>query len=392
MTDFLRPLAIERSEERYRALASAAAQLVWLTNASGEVTEPMPTWQRFTGQSDGEVFGWGWVKALHPEDAPTVVARWTEALKHRSPYRVNYRLRRHDGVYRSFESFGVPVLGLEGEVREWVGACIDITERERAEEANRRLNAELERRVQERTAQLEEANRELEAFSYSVSHDLRAPLRHLMGYSQMLANSLGGQLSDTSRHYLDTIRSSATRMGALIDNLLSFSRMGRADLATERVDMGEVLRAALDDLGEERRGREVAWRVGQLPAVRGDRVLLRQVWVNLVANALKFTRTRAVAEIGIEADASGGGMVRFTIRDNGVGFDMRYVEKLFGVFQRLHHHDEFEGTGIGLASVRRIVHRHGGRVWAEGAVDAGAAFHFEIPCPESQTGENHATP
>ena len=239
-------------------------------------------------------------------------------------------------------------------------------------------NAELERRVREHTAELAAANQELEAFSYSVSHDLRAPLRHIDGFAGLLAKHLEPSLDETGRRYLSTISGAAKQMGVLIDDLLAFSRIGRAELRRTRVDLAGLVREVLRILEPETAGRDIAWEIGDLPEVQGDPQLLRLVLQNLIGNALKYTRTRLEARIEIGARREGTETV-CSIRDNGVGFDMRYVERLFGVFQRLHTSVEFEGMGIGLATVRRIVHRHGGRVWAEGEVDRGACFSFALP-------------
>ncbi|HEY2345991.1 MAG TPA: ATP-binding protein [Xanthomonadaceae bacterium] len=251
-----------------------------------------------------------------------------------------------------------------------------------------RLNTELEDRVRDRTARLESANRELEAFSFSVSHDLRAPLRHIQGYAQMLQED-AAQLDPDMRRYLDMIRESARRMGLLIDDLLAFSRLGRQALEKTAVDMNALVESTLREVGVAGSD-DPRLRVARLPTVDGDRNLLRQVWVNLLSNAFKYSATRSEAarvEVSGERD---GAVARFHVHDNGVGFDMRYADKLFGVFQRLHSQDQFEGTGVGLAIVQRIVARHGGRVWAEAEIDRGATFTFELPARPASTTENIA--
>ncbi|MDH4186063.1 MAG: ATP-binding protein [Nitrospira sp.] len=243
----------------------------------------------------------------------------------------------------------------------------------------RRIAAELE----SRGALLQAANKELEAFSYSVSHDLRAPLRHIDGYAVLLTKAAGESLNDKARRYLQTISDSAKQMGQLIDDLLVFSRMGRQDMLFTTVNLDQLVKTVLHDLRLDLQGRAISWTINPLPNVLGDPAMLRQVLMNLISNALKFTSTRAEAKIEIGMTKNSPGEVEIFVRDNGVGFDMQYVNKLFGVFQRLHRNDEFEGTGIGLANVRRIIHRHGGRTWAEGTLDQGATIYFSLPLMRS---------
>src|SRR5271166_2494640 len=614
--------SLRQSEERYRSLAIATAQIVWMTNPKGEVVEDMPMWRAFTGKSEEELRGWGWVDSLHPEDRERTRAVWSVAVRARSVYETEYRIRKSDGEYRHFAARGAPVLQADGSVREWVGTCTDITARKRAEEALRRASAynrrlleasldplvtigtdgkntdvneateavtgypraeligkdfadyftnpqaaregyervfregfvrdyaleirhrdgrvtpvvynasvyrdeagqvigvfaaarditaqkraeaelrqmshlidlahdaifirgrdgiirswnrgaeqmygwsgeealghishdllgtlfpvslaeledrlardgswegvlihsrrdgaqivvasrqvldreergeatdvlemnrditerkraddelrrlkgELEERVVMRTAQLEAANKELESFAYSVSHDLRAPLRAIDGFCQILMTEHAPGLDGEPRRYLQRVSENTRKMGRLIDDLLHFSRLGRQAMTRQPVAMADLVRQCLEELQGEREGREVEVILGELPPCRADAALLKQVWLNLLANALKFTRGRAQARIEAGSFARDGETVYF-VRDNGVGFDMAYADKLFGVFQRLHRQEDYEGTGVGLALVERIIHRHGGRVWAEAGPDRGAAFFFTL--------------
>jgi PAS domain S-box-containing protein len=259
-----------------------------------------------------------------------------------------------------------------------IDAMENETKRIEAEEALRKINEELELRVIERTADLELANKELESFSYSVSHDLRAPLRHMSGFIELLQNRFKGHLDETTRHYTTVIFEASKKMGMLIDDLLVFSRIGRSEMHRKPVDMNELAQAAINEIMPFEKDRRIEWKVDKLPRVYGDPSLLGLALVNLVSNAVKFTRTRSVAEIEIGYEDSETEYV-FHVMDNGVGFNMKYAEKLFGVFQRLHPQDEFEGTGIGLANVQRIISRHGGKIWAKGVEGLGATFYFTIP-------------
>jgi light-regulated signal transduction histidine kinase (bacteriophytochrome) len=247
--------------------------------------------------------------------------------------------------------------------------------RRRIEDNLRSAQEELTKRA----AELEAANKELEAFTYSVSHDLRAPLRHVLGYAELLQKQSFSILDDKARRYMAMILEASKRMGSLIDDLLGFSRIGRAEARKTAVNLDQLVREVIAELGQDTKDRNIAWTIGALPVCYGDRSMLKLVLANLLSNAVKFTRTRAPAKIEIGCAAGKDNQVEVFITDNGAGFEMQYVNKLFGVFQRLHRAEEFEGTGIGLATVQRIIHRHGGTVRAEGAVDQGATFYFSLP-------------
>ena len=316
---------------------------------------------------------------IHPEDRLMVGEKVSEALKGGARYDVEYRVVRPNGEVRIVHSKGIINMDESGRPRQMFGAVQDITERKRAEDEIRKLNEELEQKVIERTSELEAANKELEAFAYSVSHDLRAPLRHMAGYSELLQKNIVSTLDEKGRRYMMIIQESAKRMGNLIDDLLDFSRVGRVEMQKTMVSLDQLVKEALNELKEETDGRHIDWRIGTLPNVYADRSMLMLALVNLISNAIKFTSKRPKTEIEIGSiERKEDGIVVF-IKDNGIGFDMKYANKLFGVFQRLHPAEEFEGTGIGLANVQRIIHRHGGRIWAEGIVDRGATFYFSVP-------------
>jgi len=571
--------ALRESEERYSSLVVATAQIVWTTNARGEVSGDIPSWRALTGQSVDDIKGWGWINALHPDDRERTAALWRRAVEERTLYDTEYRLRRYDGEYRHLAVRGVPVLEKDGSIREWVGTCNDITvqrhdehitslknqiahcfitisddemyagvlqlvlkemgseygvfgyldeqgalvvptmtrdiwdkcqipdkdivfprekwgdstwprairekrticqneisakspqghipmfrhislpilfheeviglfqvankaadydekdvaaltmiadtvapilharlqrdrlekERKRAEEKVKGLNAKLAQRL----ADVEAANKELESFSYSVSHDLRTPLRAIDGFSKMLLEDYADKLDAEGNRRLNVVRSSTQKMGQLIDDILAFSRIGRKEMTVQAIPMDQLVNEVYQELSalvpqENREFALVGARGGaSLPPAFGDRAMIRQVVVNLVSNALKFTRGRksAVIQVGswVEGDenppvffAEGAGQTTppwekgdngerkdtfnvYYVRDNGVGFDMKYADKLFGVFQRLHSAEEFEGTGAGLAIVKQIITRHGGKVWAEAKVGEGAVFYFSLP-------------
>jgi light-regulated signal transduction histidine kinase (bacteriophytochrome) len=294
---------------------------------------------------------------VHPDDQAATLAEVERQMRDHQPVlEFENRYAHKDGGWRVLSWKSVPQY--DGSM---YASARDITDRREAEERIRALN------------------RELESFSYSVSHDLRAPLRHIDGYARILREDLAGKLDPESRRCLDTIVDSARRMGMLIDDLLAFSRLGRKPLATRAVDMPELVKGVLAELQAQRGGAPLPVQVGALPEAAGDPALLRQVWSNLLGNALKYSDPRGEeAEVLVTGERRGD-LLHYSVTDNGVGFDMRYADKLFGVFQRLHSQEEFEGTGVGLAIVQRIVSRHGGAVSAQGEPGRGATFSFELP-------------
>ncbi|ARN21928.1 PAS domain-containing sensor histidine kinase [Piscinibacter gummiphilus] len=309
---------------------------------------------------------------VHPDDLPRLSKSVEVSRREVSPWREEFRIRHPVRGERWIEAHSMPVREADGTTL-WHGTLTDVTERREAEARIRSLNADLEARVAARTAELQTAMQELEAFSYSVSHDLRAPLRAIDGFSQVVLKDFGPLLPETGERYLNIIRDSARKMGQLIDDLLAFSRLGRQALTRRPVDTSMLVREALETLAPMRQGRVVDVHIGELPPSDCDPAMLRQVWINLLSNALKYTRNRPEAHVEVGFDGP-----EFFVRDNGTGFDMKHAHKLFHVFERLHRMDEFEGTGVGLAIVQRIVERHGGTVRAEAAPGQGAAFYFRL--------------
>ena len=342
---------------------------------SGRFTDVNPAWERLLGWSVAEMRARPFLDFIHPDDRQATADQFAAQQGGQDAAGFTNRYQARDGTYHWLEWNATP-FEVDGLIH---AVARDVTERRRAEERIQALNEELARNV----VALREVNDELEGFSYSVSHDLRAPLRHVSGFADLLEKHAAAALDDKGRRYVATIRQAAQRMGMLIDDLLAFSRVGRAQLAVADVALDDVVRAALSEVREQCDGRDVAFTVRPLPRVRGDRNLLHLALVNLLSNAVKYTRPRPRAEIEVGAREPENGRAVIYVRDNGVGFDMRYADKLFGVFQRLHSADEFEGTGIGLANVQRIVLRHGGRAWAEGAPDRGATFFVALPRAEA---------
>jgi PAS domain S-box-containing protein len=372
--------ALRESERRNRTLVEASNSIVWTADKDRLFGPAHPGWRAYTGQADEDSRGGGWRSAFAKEDRDVLEKSWKAAASIHSGFECELRLwHAATGKHRYVSLRAAPVLDADEQVVEWIGTVHDIDDRRRAEEEIRRLNAELEERVLRRTAELESTNKELESFSYSVSHDLRAPLRAIDGYSRMVQEDYKERLDEDGQRMLGVVREEALKMGRLIDDLLAFSKLSRKAMdAGTMVDMTALAKESAASLMREYDVGRVRLDIWPLPAVRGDAALLRQVWMNLIGNALKYSSTQPKAEILVSGEEIDGA-AHFRVQDNGVGFDMKYAPKLFGVFQRLHKAEDFEGTGVGLAIVQRIIVRHGGSIRADAKPGEGATFHFTLP-------------
>lgn len=360
--------ALRQSEERLRVAATAAEIGMWYWKPGTDFVIVSANWRRLFGiADDAHVTFQTWSDALHPEDRRIAIEELNAASEQHREFRTEYRITRPDGTMRWIIDRGRASYDDRGEPVSMAGVNVDITDRKRAEEEREKLISDLEALV-----------KELEGFTYSISHDLRAPVRHILAFSELLKEGLWQNLDQTNRTYVTTISSAAGRLGIMIDELLNFSKMGRIKMKKSMVDLNSVVSSIIDEMKEDTSGSVIEWLVNDLCEVPGDSTMLRLVLSNLIYNAVKFSRTRERPRIEIGHREDHENHLIF-VRDNGVGFDMAYCDKLFGVFHRLHKQNEFEGTGIGLANVQRIVHRHGGVVWAESKLNEGATFYFSLP-------------
>lgn len=373
--------ALRQSEERFEMISHATDDAIWdwdlATDRLWWGGNFYTTFQYTPEETEGEIASW--TRRIHPEDVSRVMASIQKCIVDGHPkWSAEYRFMRKDGEYRTVLDRGFIQHNSDGKAVRMVGAMADVTARRKMEAEGLLMSAQLEKRVAQRTLEIAAAREALEAFSYSVSHDLRAPLRHITGFLQLLARHNFQRLDDEGKRYLSIVLGAAGKMAELIEALLTFSRLGQGVVRVGGVHTGPLVNEVIQSFESEMQGRTIRWNVHALPDVQADETLLRQVFANIIGNALKYTRLKEVAEIEIGAEEKPRETV-FFVKDNGVGFDMKYAGKLFCVFQRLHSEREFEGHGIGLANVKRIVSRHGGNTWAEAEEGRGATFYFSLP-------------
>ena len=371
---------LQESEKKYRSLVENIPDITWMADREGKVIFISPNIEEECGYTPEEIYEAGDIflfEKIHPDNVERVKEMFELLFTRGNMFDVEYRIQRKNEKWIWLRNRASIIRGKD-DVLYADGLARNITERKKAEEEIHKLNEELEQRVLQRTAQLEAANKDLEAFSYSVSHDLRAPLRAITGFSSMLLEDYADKLDGEGKRLFDVIRGNSKKMGKLIDDLLALSRIGRKDIELSKINVDKLARAMFDEIKATVPEREIQFDIKPLPPARVDEGMIRQVFFNLLSNAIKFTKNRDTAIIEV------GGHVEdyeniYYVKDNGTGFDMQYTNKLFGAFQRLHSEKEFEGTGIGLATVKRIVNRHGGKIWAEGKVNEGATFYFTLP-------------
>ncbi len=370
--------ALEDGEIRYRSLVEAVSEIVWSTDIDGQVVTELPDWGAFTGQRFDEYKGWGWLNAIHPEDKERTAIAWTESVRERRLHADEHRLRRFDGIYRYMRIRGVPLIGEDGAVREWVGIHTDIDERKRAEEAlvqRAEEQVRLSKNLSATAVRLEERNRELEQFNYVVSHDLKAPLRAIGSLSEWIEEDLQYQLSDESRRNMNLLRARVYRLEALINGLLQYSRLGQTKMSFGLVPVAELLTQVIDRFGPPS-GFTVTVEPS-MPVLNTDRMLLGQVFTSLIDNAITHhDRLEGQVKITVSDEEN---FYKFAVSDDGPGIDERFYEKIFSIFQTLEPRDKRESTGIGLALVKRIIERQGGQSWVVSQLGEGSTFYFTWP-------------
>ncbi len=370
--------ALSNSELRHKTLITTLSAVVWSTDASGAFDNEQSAWGRFTGQTQTGYQGRGWLNAFHADDRVELERLWQSAGQAGHSFGAELRLwHAHSSAYRYVNLRAIPLPSADSESLEWMGIIDDIHERVESRNEIKHLNAVLEQRVVERTRELEDVNSELEAFSYSVSHDLRTPLRSIDGFAQALVEDYSDVLDDSGRDFLNRVRKAAQRMGILIDDLLKLSRVTRGDFAPTPLDLSKIAEEIVVELRDKDPGRDVAVHIHADVNGYGDGRFMRIALENLLNNAWKYTARASNASIEFGTSEQNG-EARFFVKDNGAGFDMAHAGQLFGAFQRLHDARDYPGTGVGLATVQRIIRRHKGQVWAEAETNKGAVFYFTL--------------
>jgi PAS domain S-box-containing protein len=387
--------ALRRSERRYRSFVEVTSQWAWVTDANGLVMEDIPALRSFTGQTYKDAKGAGWASALHPDDLERTMEVWNRAVVTNTPYEIEYRMRRHDGVYRDLLAKGVPVVDERGNIVEWVGTCIDITERKQADEELRRSRNELELRVKERTAELleanvklrrsyrrlEELNKDLQDFAFIASHDLQEPLRKVQAFGDLLGSKCADSLDETARDYVKRMQTAASRMQNLLNSLLSYSRLTTKAEPIQEMALNESVEEALSNLEIMIRETNAHVEVGELLTVQADRFQMIQLFQNLIGNALKYHRDGQAPHVKIYArSGSEGGTYEIRVEDNGIGFEEKYIDRIFLPFQRLHgRSSDYGGVGMGLAICKKIVERHCGEITGRSVLGKGSTFIVTLP-------------
>ncbi len=373
---------LQESEQRYQTLARISPVGIFQTNPNGDTTYVNPKWCAITGLSVDQALGYGWLDAVHPDDKEKLNKGWQESTRlHKSSFS-DYRFVRPDGTIAWVMGQAVPEMNSENQIIGYVGTIVDITKRKQAEDEIHKLNAELELRVQERTAQLQAANKELESFSYSVSHDLRAPLRAISGFSAIIARRHRANLNEEGRHYVDNIVQASERMGHLIDDLLTYARLGRTGVRRSSVSLASLVNEIGGNMQSRLAEIDGTLHISEdLPVVVGDHTLLNQIFTNLLENAFKYRKPDVPSLVSVTSHCDGNNVV-VEVSDNGIGIPLEYQEKIFNMFQRLHSEEEYPGTGIGLATVRKSVELLGGSVWVESKVGEGSTFFVRLPKEE----------
>ncbi|NOX88821.1 MAG: PAS domain-containing protein [Calditrichaeota bacterium] len=362
---------LRKSEERFRTLVTATTQIVWTTDAKGEVTDDIPSWREYTGQSYDEIKGMGWTAAIHPDDLKSTVSLWEKALAAGSVYQTEYRIRRYDGEYRWFSVHGVPIINNDGQISEWLGTCTDITEAK-----------EKETTLKSYAARLEQSNRDLQEFAYIASHDLQEPVRKILAFGDRLATRYKEALDDRGKDYLERMLSASKRMQNLINSLLTFSRVETRAQPFTKVNLNEVINDVISDLELKIKKLNARVETGDLPVIDADWAQMYQLFENLIGNALKFHRDGVppvVKIYGTSDYAAKPDQVVIAVEDNGIGIDPQYADRIFKPFQRLHSREEYEGFGMGLAICRRILERHGGDIILHKATNEGSTFIVILP-------------